>query len=156
VSCCPTNLARFIPSIGNYMYATTSDALAVRWDANGTSEVVVRDNIVVQIEQKTEYPWNGKVGLVITPDVTEEFSVKLRIPSWCKSYQVLVNGAKTDILSYEKGYLNLRRVWEKGDIIELLLDMPVKVVRAHPLVQANISHIAIQRGPIVYCLEEVE
>ena len=156
VSCCPTNLARFIPSIGNYIYAKTNDGLAVNLYVNGTSEVVVRDNNVVQIEQKTEYPWNGKVGLVITPDVTEEFSVKLRIPSWCKSYQVLVNGATTDILSYEKGYLNLRRVWEKGDIIELLLDMPVNVVRAHPLVQANIGHIAIQRGPIVYCLEEVD
>ncbi|MFC5466308.1 glycoside hydrolase family 127 protein [Lederbergia graminis] len=156
VSCCPTNLARFIPSIGNYIYAKSNDGLAVNLYVNGTSEVVVRENNVVQIEQKTEYPWNGKVGLVITPDVTDEFSVKLRIPSWCKSYQVLVNGAKTDILSYEKGYLNLRRVWEKGDIIELLLDMPVKVVRAHPLVQANIGHIAIQRGPIVYCLEEVD
>jgi DUF1680 family protein len=155
-SCCPTNIARFIPSIGNYAYAVSEEGLIVNQYMNSTCEVKVGKSITsVRLTQKTEYPWHGNVALTVDPEKQESFSILLRVPSWCKSYQLSVNGKPVSVTT-DKGYLDVKRTWLQGDTIVLRLNMPVQVVRARQEVEANRGRLAVQRGPIIYCVEQAD
>jgi len=153
-ACCPSQISRFLPSIGNYVYATSDDALWVNLFIQSETKVNI-NNIPVSIKQQTEYPWEGRVTLSIDPDQSGKFDVKLRLPDWCKKYTLKVNGEEQNA-SLSSQYLVINRKWEKGDQVEFEMDMPVEVVAADPRVKANIGKRAIQRGPIVYCLEEAD
>jgi DUF1680 family protein len=125
---------------------------------NGEGEFEVGGGLSVKLKQTTHYPWDGKVELAVTPERTGTFVVRLRVPGWCRGYKVKVGGESlfgTDALT-ERGYLVLNREWSQGDSIVLELDMPVEVVRARPEVEANRGRLAIQRGPILYCLEQTD
>lgn len=155
-SCCPTNLARFLPSVGGYAYAVTDRGLACNLFMGGHAEITLESGNPVKLEMETGYPWDGGVRLTVHPGKDEEFPVLLRIPGWCRSYQVAVNGTQvrsTDVTVHQ-GYLVLERKWTAGDLIEYRLDMSVQVVRSRPEVEANLGRIAFQRGPLVYCLEQ--
>ncbi|CAM4496920.1 hypothetical protein FHS16_005528 [Paenibacillus endophyticus] len=152
-SCCPTNLVRFIPSIGQYAYAATSDGIAVNQYVGGHADLETGCGKKVEVTQKTNYPWDGTIELTVNPEQARDFSVRLRLPGWCKGYRITINGEQTVILP-KNGYLDLRRHWSQGDIVLLELDMPVEVVRSRPEVDANRGRVALQRGPIVYCLEQ--
>lgn len=153
-ACCPSQISRFLPSIGNYVYATSDDALWVNLFIQSETKVNI-NNIPVSIKQQTEYPWEGRVTLSIDPDQSGKFDVKLRLPDWCKKYTLKVNGEEQNA-SLSSQYLVINRKWEKGDQVEFEMDMPVEVVAADPRVKANVGKRAIQRGPIVYCLEETD
>ncbi|MGZ7441917.1 glycoside hydrolase family 127 protein [Paenibacillus sp. TH7-28] len=155
-SCCPTNLTRFLPSVGGYAYAVTDRGLACNLFMGGHAEITLESGNPVKLEMETGYPWDGGIRLTVHPGKDEEFPVLLRIPGWCRSYQVAVNGAQvrsTDVTVHQ-GYLVLERKWTAGDLIEYRLDMSVQVVRSRPEVEANRGRIAFQRGPLVYCLEQ--
>lgn len=153
-ACCPSQISRFLPSIGNYVYATSDDALWVNLFIQSETKVNI-NNIPVSIRQQTEYPWEGCVNLFVDPDQSGKFEVKLRLPEWCKKYTLKVNGKEVNG-NLSSQYLVINRKWEKGDRVEFEMDMPVEVVAADPRVKANIGKRAIQRGPIVYCLEETD
>jgi len=153
-ACCPSQISRFLPSIGNYVYATSDDALWVNLFIQSETKVNIH-HIPVSVKQQTEYPWEGRVSLSVDPDQSGKFDVKLRLPEWCKKYTLKVNGKEVNG-SLSSQYLVINRKWEKGDQIEFDMDMPVEVVAADPRVKANIGKRAIQRGPIVYCLEETD
>ncbi|SMF87843.1 hypothetical protein SAMN05661091_3964 [Paenibacillus uliginis N3/975] len=158
-SCCPTNLARFLPSIGQYVYALTDDGIAVNQYIDGESEMQLSgDGPSVRIIQRTNYPWNGRIELEVQLETTATFTLKLRIPGWCKSYQISAGDTvPKDIETLTNdGYLVLQREWVPGQTIVLELDMPVEAVRARSEVVANRERVAIQRGPVVYCLEAVD
>ncbi|MFY0762313.1 beta-L-arabinofuranosidase domain-containing protein [Metabacillus dongyingensis] len=157
VSCCPTNLARFLPSVGNYVYAKTDNGFAVNLYMNSSSVFTIGTG-VVRVEQKTDYPWKGNVEMSINPEKEETFSLKARIPGWCRGFRVWINGkslASAEII-LSKGYVNLDRNWKKGDRVTLELDMPVEIVRARHEVEEDRALIALQRGPLVYCIEQVD
>lgn len=154
-ACCPSQISRFLPSIGSYIYGKSADAIWVNlFIASETKAEIAGKQ--VGIKQQTHYPWNGKVDLTLTPDQTGEFAVKIRKPDWCDHYLLTINGKSETPTSGSDGYLTLQRKWEKGDKIELDWQLETKIVAADPRVKANIGKRAIQRGPLVYCLEETD
>lgn len=157
-SCCPTNLARFLPSLGQYVYASAEEGLVVNQYMNSEAELVLGSGLGVRLKQSTLYPWDGRIELEVNPAASAGFSIRLRVPEWCRGYRLEAggvsisgSGALTD-----QGYLVLNRHWSPGDTVVLELDMPVNLVRAKPEVEADRGRVAVQRGPVVYCLEQTD
>lgn len=168
VACCPPNLTRFMPSLPGYMYGVGDDTIFVNLFIGSEARIGLGENQVV-VKQETDYPWQGKVRLEIRPAKPGRFTVAVRIPGWSRGqavpgdlYRFLdraeenpsikVNGAGQP-LKLEAGYVFLTRRWHEGDVIELDLPMPVRKVSAHEKVEADRGRLALQRGPIVYCVE---
>ncbi len=154
-ACCPSNIARFIPSLGNYIYLAGKDELVVNLFIGNETNLEIGDT-EVNLVQKTGYPWDGKFHLAVNPVNPVEFDLKIRIPGWCKSSQVGLNGEEIEGSVNEDGYLVIHRKWNAGDEVTLLLDMPVELVEADPQVKENIGKRSVQRGPLVYCLEQTD
>jgi uncharacterized protein len=153
-ACCPPNIARLFASLGGFIYTTGADELVVHHYASGSAEVQVGD-VAVRLQQETDYPWSGDIQITLDLDHPAEFSLRLRIPGWCHRAIVLANGEVMP-LHVDRGYAHCRRIWKPGDTITLRLDMPVERVYAHPNVSAAAGRVALQRGPLVYCLESVD
>ena len=155
-ACCPPNIARLIASIGQYVCSTSRDGLYVHLYVAGSAQCEVAGRKVA-VTQDTRYPWKETVKLTLKPKSPMRFTVALRIPGWCRRAAVKVNGRAVGIArTMKNGYACIRRVWERGDRIELTLPMPVERVEAHPSVRMDCGKVALQRGPVVYCLEEVD
>ncbi len=155
-ACCPPNIARLLASLQNYIYTQEENEIAVHLYIGSTGKFTV-DDIQVAIEQTSELPWAGAAEFRVLPDKPVEFSLTLRIPDWCDCPQLWVNGKAVDIGPHiVKGYVQVERLWQKGDHIQLELPLTVMVMEAHPLVRENTGRIALQRGPFVYCLEEID
>ena len=152
--CCPPNLMRLLASLGRYVYGARDAEVDVHLYVPGTASLTVGAQPVT-LEQHTEYPWDGAVTLKITLEQPLRFSLKLRVPGWCRSFTVRVNGELIH-LEPSLGYISLDREWHSGDEVALHLEMPVERVRAHPAVRANAGLVALQRGPVVYCLESAD
>lgn len=155
-ACCPSQISRFLPSIGNYIYGTSEDAIWVNLYIGNTADIDI-NNEKLTLTQETNYPWDGNVKLIVN-NVNNPINtkLKLRIPDWCKKYTLSVNGESASPSTTEKGYAVVNRSWKSGDQVTLTLDMPVEVIAADSHVKENINKRAIQRGPLVYCLEEVD
>jgi len=155
-ACCPSQVSRFIPSIGNYIYGISKNAIWVNLYIGNTAEFFVGKN-KINLKQETEYPWEGTVNLIVEHvSSLLKRDIRLRIPDWCKNYSIAVNGEKMDTPVPEKGYAVLSRKWRTGDRITLNFDMSVALIEADPGVKENIGKRAIQRGPLVYCMEQVD
>lgn len=153
-ACCPSQISRFLPSIGGYLYATSDHSFWIHQYV--ASEVnTILDERPFRMEVETGYPWNGHVGMVLHPERKKRFTLKMRIPAWCDKWSVRLNGQRLRV-SRIKGYASLNRVWREGDKVELVLDMPVKVVEADPRVLQDKGLRALRRGPLVYCAEETD
>ncbi|MCF7709088.1 MAG: glycoside hydrolase family 127 protein [Verrucomicrobia bacterium] len=167
-ACCPSNVARFIPSIPGYAYAFKGENVYVNLFMSGEA-VVATDNNNVKLTQTTRYPWSGKVDITVEPEKRDKFSIFVRIPGWARNkpvpsdlYRFLnefdaqavvkVNGRQVEP-NIEKGYARIEREWQAGDTIRLEIPMPVRRVIAHPEVEEDIGKVALQRGPVMYCLE---
>jgi len=167
-ACCPSNITRFIHSIPGYIYAKTASRIYVNLYTENDAEVEMNDQ-TVRIQMKTDYPWDGKISLTINPEQPERFTFLLRIPGWARNQpvpgdlyyymqdveekpQLQVNGKNTNY-KLNEGYIRLNRKWKAGDQVELILPMPVTKVRAHEKVEDDQDRFALQRGPLVYCLE---
>lgn len=153
-ACCPGQISRFLPSIGNYLYATSNDTLWINLYIGSTTRII-QENNQFELKQMTDYPWSGKVRFAVKSVKPFSMTFKFRIPSWCKKYTLLCNGEE-QLGQVDLGYVTLDRHWQNGDVVELDMDMPVEIVAADPRVKANIGKRAIQRGPLVYCLEEID
>ena len=167
-SCCPTNVTRLIPSIPGYMYAQKDNNIYVNLFANSTTSIEVNQK-PVEILQKNNYPWEGKLLFTINPKSQQEFNIMIRIPGWAdneaipstlysfrnestEKVQIIINKKPTEF-KVEKGYAVLGRKWKKGDVIEVNLPMEVRRVITNAHVADNIGKVALQRGPLVYCAE---
>jgi DUF1680 family protein len=157
VACCPPNLARLLASLGQYVYAQSEADAAVHLYIQGSGKLEVAGQPIT-IHQQTNYPWNGTVQLRLeVGDRPLDFGLRLRIPGWCRAATLRVNGEPVDIPGcLENGYARIQRTWHNGDEVTLDLAMPVERVYAHPDVREDAGKVALQRGPIVYCLEEVD
>ncbi len=173
LACCPTNLARFTPQVGGFMYAVGKENIYVNLYAAGDASIKTEKGKAVKITQKTDYPWNGNIQLTVTPDQSSEFALCLRVPGWAKCRPVpsdlyrfenttvrpvklKLNGQAVDATTGADGYIHLKRKWKKGDVVELDLPMPVNRVYANKKIEANIGKVSLMRGPIVYCLEAAD
>jgi hypothetical protein len=152
VPCCPTTIVRFLPSLGKYIYNRSSDGLWVNLYISSTMHTRM-GNKDVQLQQASNYPWDGNVKLSVNGAGPEEFTLHLRIPDWCTHAAVTVNGAVVHPLM-SKGYAEIHRAWSNRDTLELSLPMQVQKLRANPKVLEDRGKIALKRGPLIYCLEQ--
>ncbi|MBN2137623.1 MAG: glycoside hydrolase family 127 protein [Sedimentisphaerales bacterium] len=167
-ACCPSNVARFIPSVPGYAYAYKGSDIYVNLFLGGSTTIKTADN-QIKVTQKTEYPWEGKVAISVEPKKSRSFSLYVRIPGWARNRAVpsdlysfqktideqprlKVNGRATGI-DLQRGFAAITRKWKKGDVVELDLPMPVRRIIASEKVQADRGKVALQRGPVVFCLE---
>lgn len=155
-ACCPSQVSRFLPSVGNYVYGISDDALWVNLFIGSTAEIDA-GNEKFTVTQATNYPWDGTVELEVSSrDKLPVKEIRLRVPEWCEGYAIEVNGERLENVPIQNGYAVINRQWNSGDKVTFAMEMPVEVVEAHPLVKENIGKRAIQRGPVVYCAEEVD
>jgi DUF1680 family protein len=156
--CCPPNLARTLMQSARYAYARSDRAVWVNLYGGSELAATIPGAGPVTLRQTTAYPWNGRVRIAIEQCSGAEFSLKLRIPKWTRGVQVRVNQsiATADVEAVPGSYLDLRRAWKNGDVIDLDLTMPVQVFEANPLVEETLGQVAFKRGPIVYCLESAD
>jgi DUF1680 family protein len=170
-SCCPTNVIRFIPSVPNYIYAHRGDSLYVNLFVKSRADVKINKTNVL-VDQETNYPWDGRVIIRVSPKTKERFAVNIRIPGWALEKPVpsdlyryldenqekvtLKLNAESIEVKVNKGYVTLERKWSKGDVVELSLPMSVHRVIANGKVAEDRHKVALVRGPIVYCAEGVD
>ncbi|MGG3940987.1 beta-L-arabinofuranosidase domain-containing protein [Peribacillus psychrosaccharolyticus] len=155
-ACCPPNLARMIASIQQNIYTQQNDTIHTHLYIAGEMTTTVAGQVVT-LNQEHHYPWNGQIAVDVKLEQTEVFTLSFRIPGWCSEAVVRVNGKAVDVAAYiRKGYIYIEREWRLGDRITLDFAMPVERVSSHPLVSMNVGKVALQRGPIVYCLEETD
>ena len=133
-ACCPSQLSRFLPSIGNYIYASSDDALWVNLYIGNTGQIRIGETDIL-LTQETDYPWDGSVKLTISTSQPLEKEIRLRIPDWCKTYDLSINGKRINVPK-EKGYAVIKD-WKSQDVIALDMDMPVEIVAADPHVKEN-------------------
>lgn len=150
--CCPPMFLKLMGAMPGYIYATSADALYVNLFIGSRAHATVGD-LPVSVRQTTRYPWDGKVRIAIDTAQPGHFSLMLRIPAWCAGEQIAVNGRRVPSSRREQGYLRISRTWSPGDILDVDLPMPPRLIRANPLVQADAGRIAITRGPLIYCVE---
>jgi len=153
-ACCPPNVARLLASFGGYVYSQGPREARVHLYVGGRAELTVGGRPVV-LHQKTAYPWREKVRINVAPAAAATFTLALRMPGWCRGATIKVNG-KTVRPPVEEGYAKIERRWAKGDRVDLTLPMPVERIEAHPKVRQDAGRVALQRGPVVYCLEQVD
>jgi uncharacterized protein len=154
--CCPPNLARLLASLGEYVYAQSETDAVVHLYIAGAGQFQL-DGQRVTLRQETRYPWDGAVALRVSVEQPAEFGLRLRIPGWCAAARLAVNGVTVELAgNRERGYARIARVWQDGDMVTLDLPMPVTRVYAHPAVAADVGSVALQRGPLVYCLEQTD
>jgi hypothetical protein len=147
-ACCPPNLARLVASLHGYAATTDDTGVQVHLYSAGA----VRTS-AGEITVRTEYPWDGRVELDVTGPAP--FTLALRVPGWCAQASVLVDGVPVDVRP-DRGYVRLHRDWSAGATVALDLAMPVRVVTAHPRVDAVRGCVALARGPLVYCVEQAD
>lgn len=167
-ACCPGNVARFVPSVGGYFYAQKDRSIFVNLFAAGTAQFKLPGNSVM-LEQKTNYPWEGNIDVLVSPAKTGEFEIKVRVPGWAVNKplpsdlytfndlpkdqpKILINNSPIT-LKLDKGYVSIKRKWKKGDVISLRLPMAIRKVAANPQVKDDQGKLAVERGPLVYCVE---
>jgi uncharacterized protein len=154
--CCPPNVVRTISEVSNYMYSVSKEGLWLNLYGGNQLSTKLTDGSTIKLTEQTNYPWDGNISILFENVPGIPFPVFLRIPGWCHSAKVLVNG-KLYFTEVSGGkYAEVKRRWSKGDRLELVLDMPVTMVEANPLVEETRNQVAIKRGPVVYCLESVD
>jgi len=173
-ACCPSNVVRMFPQIGRFAYAVDNEGIYVNLYMGGVCELDAKGTTVKMLQQ-TCYPWDGKVLITINLQTDSKFSVSLRIPRWVRGrpipsdlyrfdessqnkrdWSLKVNGKPLQEPTMQRGYAVIERTWKNGDQIELTLPMPIRRVYAHPNIEADRGRVALMRGPLIYCLEEVD
>jgi DUF1680 family protein len=155
VTCCPPNLERTLASLPGYFYSTSKDGLYVHLYDSSTLDWRLENGTPIQVHQKTDYPWKGQVQISVAPQQPEDFTLYVRIPGWAQNANVVVNGKS--LASVQSGqYLPIGRHWSPGDTVDLDFPMPSVALSSNPRVSENTSRVAVQRGPIVYCLEQLD
>ncbi|UCH14191.1 MAG: glycoside hydrolase family 127 protein [Bacteroidales bacterium] len=167
-ACCPPNIARFLPSLSGYVYAMTDNSIFVNLFIDNTARIELKDN-EIEIVQKTNYPWDGTVNITVNPEISGQFDLLVRIPGWAKneaipgnlykfvdtSKEAVVLKVNNNVISpnEKSGYAVISKIWKKGDIITVELPLQSRRILADSRIEADKGRIAIQRGPLVYCVE---
>ena len=165
--CCPPMFLKMVSAIPDFIYSTRGNEVFVNLFIGSVAKIKLENNIAVAMKQTTNYPWDGKISIKMTPDSESNFSLKLRIPGWARSeenpfglYQskvksdvvIKINGKLVPVEVFD-GYVTIRRTWKANDEIELVLPMEPRFVYANNEVKVLNGLVAIASGPILYCLE---
>ncbi|MCY9660855.1 glycoside hydrolase family 127 protein [Paenibacillus chondroitinus] len=156
-ACCPPNLARILSSLGEYIYTTEPGRINCHLFIGSESTITLDDATQVGLKQVSSLPWSGDTSLELSLALPRSFILALRVPYWCDSQpQLFINGEKEDTYAVENGYAIIDRIWTDGDTVTWLLPMEAHLIQANPLIRSNAGKAAIQRGPLVYCVEQVD
>ncbi len=172
-ACCPANIARLVASLGNYIYAKSDDAIYVNLFV-GSNTTIPLKNGNVGVKMETNYPWESNIKLNVDPAKKSKFKIYVRMPSWYADkivpgnlyerdvndpavldhpiYLIDINGKRINAKA-ENGYFIIDREWVKGDVLEIEFSMEIKRIKSKPELKQDNNRIALQRGPIVYCIE---
>jgi DUF1680 family protein len=153
--CCPPNIARILANLGNYIYAQNENEAIVHLYIQGSGKFNFGGQAVT-LSQTTNYPWDGAVNIAVETEQATRFGLRLRLPGWCSNPSISVNGQAIDLSSAERGYILIEREWQNGDSISIDFPMQVQRMYSHPSVAADTNKVALQRGPIVYCIEQAD
>jgi len=159
-TCCPPNLERVLASLPGYLYATSAQGVYVSLFHNSRLDWHLEDGTAIKIAQETEYPWKGAVTLAIDPVKAAEFSVFVRIPGWARAADVKVKPPRFATRDPQRNppqpgqYYEIHRRWSPGDRVEIDFGVQPRMIRANPLVREDAGRVAVERGPLVYCLEQ--
>jgi hypothetical protein len=165
-------MCRFLPSVPGYVYAQGVNNLYVNLFVSSSAKINLNPDLKISITQATQYPWDGEVKMVVSPEKSGRFALSLRIPGWAKNQPIpgdlytyttpekdavtiKVNGT---VIAFKakNGYAVINRKWEKGDVVNYSLPMTIHRVKANAKVAEDFGKVAIERGPIVFCLEGVD
>ncbi|GAA0880405.1 glycoside hydrolase family 127 protein [Algoriphagus jejuensis] len=152
-NCCPPNVVRTVAESQNYAYALSKKGLVVNMYGSNSLKTKLLDGSEVELNQETDYPWDGAIKLKVEKASASPFAIDLRIPAWAEHAEIKVNGEKMSEKITSGSYASLNRNWKEGDVIELSLPMPVRLMEANPLIEETRNQVAVMRGPIVYCIE---
>lgn len=168
-ACCPPNLMRTLAALTGYFYAVRDDSLFVNFYAQSEGDATVAGT-KVKLTQATDYPWSGGVKLTVSPARPAKFTLRVRIPGWAQNHPVPSDlyryddkvsaawsakvGGKEISGPVENGFLAITREWRAGDTVELNFALPVRTVRGNDKIAATAGRVALERGPVVYCVEE--
>lgn len=155
-NCCPPNIIRTIAEVNNYMYSIANDGLYINLYGGNKLSTKLKDGSAIQLEQTTNYPWDGNIAITIQQAPTNATTIYVRIPNWCSHATIKVNGKAMQQILAPSSYQAIQRTWKAGDIIELILDMPATLIESNPLVEETRNQVTVKRGPIVYCLESAD
>ncbi len=165
---CPANISRLIASLGNYVYGKSENGIWVNLFVNSNTRIPIGKNLV-DIRTETDYPWDGHIAVKVDPVSRQKFTIFIRVPGWAQgkaspgdlyvfsnfhwsNIVFKVNG-KAEATKMENGYVSIEREWLKGDVVEFELPMQVLKIKATDSLKNDVGRVAIQRGPIVYCVE---
>jgi DUF1680 family protein len=155
-TCCPPNLERTFASIPGYLYSTNSSGVYVHLYHSSTLLWHLENGTGLKLVQQTRYPWDGDITLKISPAKAATFTLYLRIPGWASKATVTLDGKPAPGKPKPGDYFAIRRVWKTASTVRLRLDMAPHLVAANPLVREDYGRVAVQRGPLLYCLEQMD
>jgi len=155
-NCCPPNVIRTIAEVSDYVYSVSDEGLWLNLYGGNTLTTHLNDGNIVKLTEETNYPWEGDITLRFDEAPKNEFSIFLRIPGWCHNAKILLNGKPLSTKIESGKYAAVKRKWNKGDCLQLVLEMPVAIIEANPLVEETRNQVAVKRGPVVYCLESTD
>ena len=153
--CCPPMYLKLIGALGGFLYSQKGNCIAIHHYINSKATVDLEGTPVL-LRQESRYPWDGRIRLQVESKGVDDLSLRLRIPGWCEKYALRINGVDQNGLSPVDGYIKLQVPRGQENSVELDLDMPVTLLKANPYVEAARGKTAIQRGPVVYCIESVD
>ena len=172
--CCPTNIVRFLPEIGSTIYGRTDNGIYINQFIGNKAKIPVEGQ-QISLEMETDYPWDGKISLKVDPEISTQFTLHIRIPGWAQGgllpgglYHYIkdqklpeemiikINGERVRKIQLQKGYAVISRKWEQGDRVEIDFPMNIRLVTANPKIQDDLGKVVLMRGPLVYCLEEMD
>ena len=151
-NCCPPNTVRTITEVSDYAYSLSDNAIWCNLFGSSQLQTTLKNGQAVSLQQESNYPWDGNVKITVEQLPADDFSLRLRLPSWCSEAKLFINGKSTPYTT-DKGYVNINRKWKKGDIITWNMAMPTELLESNPLVEETRNQVAVKRGPMVYCLE---
>ena len=152
-NCCAPNVTRTLAESSNYAYSLSKNGLFVNLYGTNHLKTKTVNNEIIEIEQQTDYPWNGTIQVKILNAPKDSYSLNFRIPEWCTQATLKINGDKVEGNFNPSSFKNISQIWKRGDLIELELPMKPVYMEANPLVEEVSNKVALKRGPLVYCLE---
>src|SRR5215467_1490223 len=155
VTCCPPNLERTFGSLPGYLYSTSADGIYVHFYDDSELNWHLENGTGLKLVQKTKYPWDGSVEITATPAQAADFTFYVRIPGWTDRAEVTVNGKSVSGGAPGK-YFPIQRRWSPGDVVQLKFNLVPQVIEANPRLADDSGRVAVQRGPLIYCLEEID
>jgi DUF1680 family protein len=152
-ACCPPNIIRIIPSLGQFIYSSSENGIWIHQYIGSKVNFVDKE---LKILQESEFPWKGSVKLKISLMISSKFSIFLRIPKWCKELDLSINNEKFKDKYTSGTYLEIVRNWNNDDIINIDFIMVPKLEEGDPKLKANRGKIVISNGPLIYCTEQID